>query len=124
MDWFALIGCAVGVLGPLISFLVADARSKARLDSMFNESETLKKALVAAQTERTLITNRQATVDAFVMRSEQDRNELRRLIDRLDDSKASKEIFESFRSEFVTLRADFDKRFDRLERLLEGHHTK
>lgn len=43
-----------------------------------------------------------------------------RLIDKLDESKASKEIVDSFKNESATLRADIDKRFDRIERILEN----
>lgn len=53
-------------------------------------------------------------------RSEQDAVELRRMIDRIDNTKASKEVVDGFRTEVSGLRADMDKRFDRIERLIEG----
>ena len=55
-----------------------------------------------------------------VARSEQDRIEIHRTMQRIDESKASKEMVDAFRGEFATLRGDIDKRFDKLERLLEG----
>lgn len=52
-------------------------------------------------------------------RSEQDRAELHHQVDKLEVTKANKEAVESFKAEVARLSSEMDKRFDRLDRLME-----
>lgn len=73
-----LIPIAVSISGSFVAWLMADARSKAKISF------------------------------------------LEKQIDRIDASKASKDVVDGLRTEIATLRTDMEKRFDKLERMLES----
>lgn len=119
-EWKTTILLLIAVASPLISWLVADARSKAR--SVFTE-EKVAEAKAQWDTSRESHESRIAELELNAARSAQDRLDIRRVTDRLDTTKASKELVDGFRSEIQSIRADMDKRFDRLERILERRDT-
>ena len=111
----AIAGVIASLLFSCISWLLADARSKARLLFLEDNLKTLK---AEHETLDKSAMERLAYIDVRMARSEQDRLEIHRILERLDSVKASKEIVDSFRTEVANLRTDIDRRFDNLERLL------
>ena len=95
----------------VIAWIIADARSKSRVAYIDDRVMILER-------ESGLLQQARNELEIKLARSEQDRQEIHRGLERLDDSKASKEVVEGFRGEMATLRVDMDKRFDRLERIL------
>ena len=115
-EWKALALLLIALFSPVISWLIADARSKTR--SAFME-ERLGALASRAESSTAAHDTRINDLELNAARSAQDRLDIRRVTDRLDASKASKELVDGFRSEIQSIRADMDKRFDRLERILE-----
>ena len=107
----------VAIIAPIISWILADARSKARALFMEERVATLKQDSQREMDNGGLRLN---TLEIKLARSEQDRIEIHKSVERIDTQKASKEVVDGFRSEIATLRQDIDKRFDKLERILEG----
>jgi hypothetical protein len=100
----------------IIAWLIADAKSKSRIAFVEERLASVKTVIdtVAADSQ-----GRISAIEVSLARSEQDRYELRRSLDRLDQSKASKEVSDIFSGQLASLRLDMDKRFDRIERILE-----
>ena len=61
---------------------------------------------------------RLATIEIQNARSDQERIDIHKAIERLDVTKASKDRVDSVVNEITNLKADMDKRFDRIESLL------
>ena len=110
-----ILGVLASLAFSVVAWLMADARSKARMTYI----EERMHALEAQQDyiAKTVL-ERLGNSEVKLARTEQDRIEIHRLIERLDANKASKEIVDSFRAEVGNLRSDIDRRFDNLERLL------
>jgi len=106
-----IVGVCVSLMMSAIGWIVADTRSKSRLTYAEEKLYTLRKAADSALDQCSHL-----ALDAA--RSQQDRQEIHRIMDRLDSQKASKEIVDGFRAEVANLRIDMDKRFDRIERML------
>lgn len=102
--------------GGIVAWLVADAMAKTRSRIM---EEQLKNHQKSKDGEISSLQVRMGSLEIKMARSEQDRAELHRMNDRLDASKASKEVVDGIRTDITSLRQDMDKRFDKLERLLE-----
>jgi hypothetical protein len=116
-----IIAIVVSVGISLAVWLVADARSKARVAFIDEEFSKLQRIHAQSQSEfhRTV-----GEMQIKLGKSEQDRAEIHKQIERIDNVKASKEVVDGFKNEMHILRADMDKRFDRLERLLENQQQK
>lgn len=116
-DFFSVLA-AVGtsLFSGFLAWVVSDARSKSRLEFMTEKVNTLKlehdKAIKAHSDKIGAMEIKTAT-------GEQAHVEIHRMIERIDSQKASKEVVDGFRSEISNLRVDMDKRFDKIERLLE-----
>lgn len=109
-------GPALGILGAIIAWFVADTKFKVRI-------ETLEERVnVARGLAESLQSSAQDKFDTILLQnatSAADRADIHRQIDKLDSTKASKEVVDSFKQEITVLRLEMDKRFDRLDRLLE-----
>ena len=105
-----------GVFAAGIAWLLADTRSKSRIGFMEE-----KLGLVTGELEKMSIDSQKriGMLELSNAKNEQAHIETNNNITRLDSTKASKEIVEGFRNEIQTLKTDMDKRFDRIERLLE-----
>jgi len=99
----------VAICGAVLSWLLSDARTKTRLEGAYAVINEQAKAI-----EKNHGGIRELELQGA--RSQQDRLEMHRQL----EGKASRESVDGFRSELTTLRIDMDKRFDRLERLLEA----
>jgi hypothetical protein len=99
-------------MGAAGAWLLADAKFKARI-------LTLEEKIVSGESFQTAF---QTKLDVMTIQSAAsiaDRVELHRQVDKLDSTKASKEMVEAFKQEITILRMEMDKRFDRLDRLME-----
>jgi len=119
-SWIMAGEIAISLAGAILVWLLADARFKSRMSFIEEHVSALK------ATYGTLIDETRENINEIEIntaRAEQDRLEIRRMIDRIDNTKASKEVVDGFRSEISALKDDMDKRFDRLERILEKAYT-
>jgi len=105
-------GPLLAIMGAAGAWLLADAKFKARI-------LTLEEKIVSGESFQTAF---QTKLDVMTIQSAAsiaDRVELHRQVDKLDSTKASKEMVEAFKQEITILRMEMDKRFDRLDRLME-----
>lgn len=120
----------LGVGGAALAWLLADARSKARLqygeERMTKLEAKLEKGLdlLAMQNERcdsehSETVERVAAAEVRLAKFDQSQTETIRSIDKLEAGKASKELLEALRIEIQQVKLDIDKRFDKLERILD-----
>jgi len=111
------LSAVVGVITAGVAWLVADARAKTRLSFLED-----KISLVMVDLDKTAQDSRKriSAVELELSRGEQARKEITNNVNRIDNTKASKELVDGFRNEIQTLKSDMDKRFDRIERLLES----
>lgn len=112
--WSSWISVAIAVGGAILAWLLADERSKTRVPVMAEQLEFLRKDQIHDREQM-------IGLKAHEAGSIQDRLELRRSLDRLETSKASKEVVDGIKIDISTLREQMDKRFDHVERLLETH---
>ena len=113
----AFLAVAVSIGGSLLAWIIADSKAKAALAFLTDAVGSLEEkqdALAKTVVEKIV------SAEAKISRLEQDRGEMLRMIERLDNLKASKEIVDQFKTEISNLRGDLDRRFDKLERLLGG----
>jgi len=104
-----------------VGWLISDARSKGRIAYIEEKTEATGKN---HDSSLQLHGTRLSEIEINCARSDQERAEIHRMIERLDASKASKEVVDGFRSEVANLRIDMDRRFDRIERLIENFYKK
>lgn len=104
------------IAGVIITWLIADAGFKAKMSSL-EEKVTTNKTI--AESKLTDAENKLGLVIIQNARSEQDRSELHNLVEKLEVSKASKDVVDGFKSEINNLKAEMANRFDRLDRLME-----
>lgn len=102
----------LSLLAPIVVWLLNDTRSKTRL--LFVETR-----LAASETTCSANQARIAALEIAQAESTQDRAALHAEIVKIDATKASKESLDGFAREVAALRGDMDKRFDKLERMLE-----
>lgn len=107
----------LAVISSLIAWFVADVRSKSRLTYMSEQLNEMETKMKEGGRDYQL---RLSALERSGVLSDQDRSDLHRWVDRLDATKASKEVVDGIRSDISGLKADIDKRFDKLERLLEN----
>lgn len=112
-----LIALGVSVLLPLIGWLVSDSKAKAR-EGFLEERVTALKQDVESGNAALVV--RTSALEVALARSQQDREEIHRAIERIDDQKASRETVDGFRADLTAIKADMDKRFDKLERMIEA----
>lgn len=117
--WEAIGGVGFGLIAGLLAWYAADVRSKQRL--VFVE-ERMRKVEDKQDDYSTVAQQRLGKLDERVLMCDQDRVDLRRSIDRIDATKASKEVVDGIRNDISGLKMDIDKRFDKLERMLENRH--
>lgn len=107
----SLASVLLTVVGLIGSWFANDAKGRQRL-------QYVEERLTGAETERATALARIAAVDVSLARSQGDRDELHRQVERLELTKASREVVDGIRQEIHTFRGDMDKRFDRLEQLV------
>jgi hypothetical protein len=112
-QWAAII---VTVLGGIIAWLLADARSKARLTYADERINGFMVQLNDATTRINVLETEMAT-------SKQDRADLHRGEQRLEDTKASRDVVDGIKGDIQVLRNELSNRFDRVERLIELKST-
>jgi len=105
-----LVVVVVSVVGSLVAWLLADAGSKAR-------SEIVAKRADLTETKVN-------TMEMQLARSEQDRREIHAGLERLDASKASKELVEAEAKQLERFMIEIDRRFDKLETMIENQQNK
>jgi|FreactTroBogLake_1042271.scaffolds.fasta_scaffold06398_2 hypothetical protein len=95
---------ACGVLGSIIAWFVADAASKARSEVALKQLE--------------MVVNKNSYLELQMARSEQDRKELHASCERLEATKASKEMADANTKQLERFMEEIDRRFDRLEKII------
>lgn len=109
-------GLLLGVVGAILAWLLTDASFKTR---MLNLEEKVAANKLSSDVTCNDLQTKIGYITIQNTRSEQDRNELHHLVDRLESSKASKEVVEGVKQEITILRMEMDKRFDRLDKMLD-----
>ena len=112
-----IIALAVSVLSPFVGWLVSDSKGKARAAFLEEKVAALKGDFENGKADLVV---RTAALEIALARSEQDRLEIHRTIERIDEQKASRETVDGFRADLTAIKADMDKRFDKLERMIEA----
>lgn len=124
IDMDSALELLVAYIGPMIvaglGWLLTDTRAKAKISFLEPTIEKTKNDLTSFQHEHQLQLKGMELKQA---ESYQERQELRRLIERLEETKASREAVDGFRNEINILRVDMDKRFDRLEKMLQDNRS-
>ena len=115
-DWGSYLIAAGGFFGGILAWLLADARSKTRMAFMDEKVKALTDDMSATTK---MNADKISALEIKQARTEQQAVEINRNLDKLDDTKCSKEMFDGIRSEVSSFKLDMDKRFDRIERLLE-----
>lgn len=110
------LAAIISVLGSVLAWIIADAKSKSRISYIEEKVLGIKNYQDEISKEHSV---KLSENDIQIAKIEQENAEIHRGLDRLDGSKASKEVVDGFRNEITTLRIDMDKRFDRIERMLE-----
>ena len=108
-----IISSCVGLGGAILSWLLADARSKTRSEDNAERMKTLEAEVEEGKHKIGLLEVSQG-------RSDQANAEIHRSITRLDDSKASKEMVQNFKDEINLMRNDMKSGFNKLESLVLG----
>jgi len=118
----SILGVAFAIGGSVVAWLVADTRSKARMGFMDEKVAGHAKELGSVRKDADIAgakkDMRLAALEIKSAECEAAQRELHRAVERIEEQKASKELFDSFRTEVTTMRQDMDRRFDRLERLI------
>ena len=114
--FISILSAIGGVVAAGVAWLIADARIKTRLTFMEEKVDLVTGDIEKVSEESQ---KRISLLELATAKNEQAHIETTNNILRLDTTKASKEIVEGFRNEIHTLKSDMDKRFDRIERLLE-----
>lgn len=109
----AIAALVFSLLGSVIGYLMSGARSDVNV-------ETLKVEAVEAKKLAAECSHKVSEIEIALAKSQTDRESLWRQVEKLEAGKVSKEVFDGLRSEITVLRSDFDKRFDRVERLIES----
>lgn len=110
-NFFQLLPLVISLISSFAIWVYADSRAKTTI-------EYLKQNLPVLDAAQEKIKHSVTELEIKNARLEQDRLEIHRMMDRLENTKASKEVVEGFKSEIANLRIDMDKRFDKIERLL------
>ena len=106
----------LSALGILVTWLIADTRSKSRLIFM---EERVNSANLAQNSHISLLTSKVSSLEVNESACAQDRLSLHGEVSRLDSSKASKDVVDTLRQDIDRLRETVDRRCDRLEALIE-----
>lgn len=118
--YIPLVSSGVAVLiaigGGFLSWYHNDTQSKVRFEFV---KDTVKKLEEKHDVDIESYDERISNLEKENISSMADRQEIHRDLVRLENTKASKEVADNFRSDIIILRQDIDKRFDRIERLLE-----
>tara|TARA_R110000868_G_scaffold79604_12_gene226412 strand:+ start:1862 stop:2230 length:369 start_codon:yes stop_codon:yes gene_type:complete len=108
-QWFAI---AVTIIGGIIAWVAADTRAKAR--SIYTDEKLSEVADIMTENA-----NRINYLETKMATSEQDRQDLHRAEQRLETTKASRDVVDGIKNDIQTLRTELGNRFDRVERLIE-----
>ena len=111
-----IVSVIAGATGSFFIWILADTRSKAKL--VFIE-EQMGIDRQKQDVFMSMVAEKSNHLEIKLAQSEQDRMEIHRSLDRLDAIKASKEVVDGIRSDINSFKAEMDKRFDKLERILE-----
>ena len=117
----ATVALLISIVGPIVAWLVSDAGTKKQMEIVASDVTELSKEKGAREAALLNSTTQQAqamTIAALQIalgKSEQDRAQLHADILRLDTQKASREAVDGFRSTVVDMKADMDRRFDRID---------
>ena len=116
MDPSLILSIVISSVGAFVSWLISDVKSKSKILYMDEKVLAMRQELDILDK---IAFERIAVLEIKLAKFEEHREELHRLVTRLDNQKASKDVVDGFRSEITTLRVDMDKRFDRIERLFQ-----
>jgi len=100
-----------------LAWLWGDAKSKARAQFTEEKLKVLNEKYEAMNKD---YSERVNSLEQSLVKTEQIGKEVHSALQRLDDSKASKEIVGTFKDDIQLIRNDIDKRFDKLERMIEN----
>jgi flagellar biosynthesis/type III secretory pathway chaperone len=118
-----ICGALAAIFAVIITWLLADSSFKAKIMSLTTNYEAADRELNSVKTLLSVYqASVQAKLDSIVTENSgchHERLTILKTLDRLDSTKASKEVMDNFRVEFERLRTDLATRFDKVERLIE-----
>ena len=117
MSTVEIVSLVLAVFGPVIAWLLADARSKGRTDSLQEKVTNLTKSVDDLSDSLSSTRTEMATSSAV---STTDRAAIHLEILRIAAEKANKDVFDGFRDDVKSMRADMDRRFDRIESMMRS----
>jgi len=101
----------------LLAWLWGDAKSKARAQFL---EEKVKILTTRYETMYKEYSDSKSNLEQRLATNEQVNKEMHNNVEKLDDTKASKEMVQLFKEDIQLIRTDIDKRFDKLERMIEN----
>lgn len=113
----AIATIAFSAVAAVVSWVMSVAQSNVKVEYLEDKLKHMKNGNEKQEDE---VYNAMQDLSIRLAKGEIERAELTRSIERLEAAKASKDTVENFKHEFAILRSDMDKRFDRIERLLQG----
>lgn len=111
-----IVSTAITAFAAFLSWYHADTQSKAR--AIINEEKVSALERKHDKDEEAM-DKRVTELERSTVQITSENHSITKEIERLDLTKASKDVVDNFKNEIITLKTDMDKRFDRIERLLE-----
>lgn len=112
-----LIVGGAGMITTILAWLWSDAKSKARATFL---EEKVKVLTTKYETMFKDYSDSKSSLEQRLATNEQVNKEIHNTVEKLDDNKASKEMVQLFKEDIQLIRQDIDKRFDKLERMIEN----
>ena len=112
----AVIAIVISVIGPLLAWFFSDAQGKGRAAVLAEQARATEAETVRV---RAMADARIRELELQQARSDQDRLEIRRLVERLESDKASKELVEGLKAVLAEMRLEMNRRFTGIEKLLQ-----
>lgn len=116
MPTISIIGIAIGVVSNIIFWIVQDTKIKTEAKINQKNFEEFK---ASYDDELGKTHDAVSELKTNFQLSKQDREQLHKEILKIESSKANKEVVEGFKSELESLKKDMDKRFDKIEALIQ-----
>lgn len=111
-----LIVGGAGMITTVLAWLWGDAKNKARTQFLEEKVKVLTNKYDAMYKE---YSDSKSSMEQRLATGEQVSKQIHENVDKLDDNKASKEMVGMFKDDIQLIRQDIDRRFDKLERMIE-----
>lgn len=111
-----LIVGGAGMLTTTLAWLWGDAKSKARAQFL---EEKVKVLTIKHDSAYKEFADVKSSLEQRLATTEQINKDMHSGVSKLEDNKASKEAVQAFKDDIQLIRQDIDRRFDKLERMIE-----